>query len=531
MRRRSQLIATALAVGALLAGGVTAIAQDAGASEARVPDRFAGQRITWQACFDPNNLPPGFPPGSERLECGTYRTPRDWHNPDDGNELTLAVSRLRPVGGQAKGSVLTNPGGPGGAGRTLPLAFLGRARLLDHLEIIGIDVRGTGDSTNVTCGNYDWLALTDPRDRTRANLDLHFGAAEQQARSCQVSSGELDAFVNTEQTVRDLDLLRHLLGREKVNWIGYSGGSWLGAYYATYFPKRVDKFVLDSNAEFTSTFQTVFDSFVMGFERRFRVDFLPWVAKYDSLYHLGTTGEQVRQNYEQLRAKLAARPLPLPDGSQFTAPLLDFSLARTLYSKLSFPDGAASFAALRRAVDQPDPASAEAAKSVAALGRYPDAVNATFHAIVCNDTRFQGDRRYLERRTADLGKQYPLLGWYQLAAPCASWQRPPLRLKTPTGQGVPPVLMVQSVRDPATPLEGARRAHQKFAGSRMLTVTDEGDHGIYAFGNPCVDDVVESFMVDGVVPPRDSTCAGVPLPDPTAALATPSQQRPFGWPL
>ncbi|GAA1330073.1 hypothetical protein GCM10009660_02010 [Catellatospora bangladeshensis] len=108
-----------------------------------------------------------------------------------------------------------------------------------------------------------------------------------------------------------------------------------------------------------------------------------------------------------------------------------------------------------------------------------------------------------------------MAGWYQTTAPCAFWKRPPLRLKTPTGKGVPPVLMVQSVRDPATPLEGAQRAHQRFANSRLLTVVDEGDHGVYAFGNPCVDDVVESFIVDGKVPSEDSTCPGVPLPDPT----------------
>ena len=74
--------------------------------------------------------------------------------------------------------------------------------------------------------------------------------------------------------------------------------------------------------------------------------------------------------------------------------------------------------------------------------------------------------------------------------------------------------MVQSVRDPATPLEGAQRAHRKFANSRMLTVRDEGDHGIYGFGNDCVSDVVESYLVDGVVPGKDLSCPGVPLPEP-----------------
>ncbi|NUT93651.1 MAG: alpha/beta fold hydrolase, partial [Saccharothrix sp.] len=322
--------------------------------------------------------------------------------------------------------------------------------------------------------------------------------------------------VNTEQTVRDLDLLRHLLGRDKISWIGYSGGTWMGAYYATYFPDRVDKFVLDSNTEFTTTFQEIFDEFGRGFQRRFDVDFLPWVAKYDSVYHLGTSPDAVRAVYEKTRAALNANPIPLPDGQLLNGVLLDLVLVQAQYSKHAFPNAASLLSQLN-------------GPSLAALDvRYPDAPNATLYAVTCNDTRFRGGREFLDREARELGAKYPLVGYYQVLAPCAFWNRPPLHLKTPTGKGVPPILMVQSVRDPATPLEGAQRAHNRFAGSRMITVTDEGDHGIYGFGNPCVDDLVESFIVDGKVPPRDSTCAGMPLPDPTAALAAKPSLR-HGW--
>jgi pimeloyl-ACP methyl ester carboxylesterase len=517
--RTAPLTVVAL-IGALVAGSLPAQAREAG--EAPVPDQYLAQRIDWKPCFDPANPPEGLPPGGERLECGSYQTPQDWRRAAQGKSITIAVSRLRPVTGEAKGSVLTNPGGPGGPGRTFPLLFLNQPKLLASQEIIGIDVRGTGESTNITCGNYDWLGIADPRDRSRANLDLLFDTAEQQARACQASSGDFGKVVNTEQTVRDLDLLRHLLGRDKINWIGYSGGSWMGAYYATYFPRRVGKFVTDSNTEFTSTFQTIFGAFGMGFERRFRTDFLPWVARHDSLYHLGTTGEAVRLNYEDIRAKLAANPLPLPDGSQLTAPQFDLYLVGAQYSKYNFQPAAEQFAQLRQMVARQG--------SPAVVGRFPDAANATLYSIICNDTPFHGDRDFLVRESARLGKLYPLVGYYQVAAPCAFWQRPPLQLKTPTGRGVPPILMVQSVRDPATPIEGAQRAHRKFAGSRMLTVTDEGDHGIYAFGNACVDNVVESFIVDGVVPRQDLTCAGVPLPEPSAGLSAQSAQK-VGNPL
>ncbi|QFZ22933.1 alpha/beta hydrolase [Saccharothrix syringae] len=514
MRRR---LSTALAA-VLLAAGLPALAQAApGRQSDRQPNPHFDQVLSWAPCTD-----------LDGLECATYTAPMDWRTPADGRAITIAISRLRPASGQAKGVVLTNPGGPGGPGRALPLAFAHRAKLVDNMEVIGIDVRGTGASDNLTCGGFNFLSLTDPRDRSRANTRLIYDSAELQATACQARSGEFGKVVNTEQTVRDLDLLRHLLGREKVSWIGYSGGTWMGAYYATYFPDRVDKFVLDSNTDFTSTFQDVFDNFGYGFERRFRVDFLPWVARYDELYHLGTTAEQVRQVYETTRAKLATDPLLLPDGTPIDAVALDLTLVQVQYSKTAFPDGAQFLAAVAQA-------TAAGARTVADVGlaRYPlvDSILGTRYAITCNDTKFRHNRTTLALEAERLGRQYPLMGYYQLLAPCAFWDRPALELKRPTGRGVPPVLMVQSVRDPATPLEGAQRAQRRFEGARLLTVTDEGDHGIYAFGNACVDDVVEAFIVDGAVPPAQSTCPGVPLPDPTAPTAAAQRPTSFVWPL
>ncbi|CCH34535.1 alpha/beta hydrolase [Actinosynnema sp. NPDC047251] len=501
--RKAVLAVSAVALVATLPAVAQAQEQDQ-----RTP--LHAQSIAWAPCTD---IP------APNLECGTYKAPLDWRNVGNGKTITVAVSRLKPRSGKVRGSVLTNPGGPGGPGRTLPLLYQSRSKLVDNFEIIGIDPRGTGTSTNVTCANVDFLSVADPRDRSRANVELIYDAAELQAAACQRNSGEFGKVVNTEQTVKDLDLLRHLLGRDKINWIGYSGGTWMGAYYATYFPHRVDKFVLDSNTEFTTTFQDIFDEFGRGFERRFRVDFLPWVAKYDSLYHLGTTAEQVRRKYEETRARLADNPIQRPDGTIFNGVTLDLVLVRAQYSKTEFPDAAKTLSELS------NPTVTTAAADV----RYPDATNATLYSVACNDTKFQGGRDHLAREANRLGKQYPLIGSYQLLAPCAFWNRPPLHLKTPTGKGVPPILMVQSVRDPATPVEGAQRAHEKFAGSRLLTVTDEGDHGIYGFGNQCVDNVVESFIVDGKVPTKDLTCKGTPLPDPTKPTINTRNHLPFNW--
>ncbi|HEY8371345.1 MAG TPA: alpha/beta hydrolase [Pseudonocardiaceae bacterium] len=536
--RKTLLAVGAAAAGALILGVPPALASPDTANHG-LPNRYLTQQIDWQPCFD-GELPPGLPPGSERLECGTFVAPLDWNRPRAGADVTVAVSRLRPANGEAQRSLFTNPGGPGGPGRTLPLVFLaaGRTKVLDTFEIVGIDPRGTGDSSNVTCGGLSIDPTIDPRDRSPENIRAMLDLNRLIARECQKHSGELGRHVTTEQTVRDLDLLRHLLGRDKISWVGYSGGSWMGAHYAERFPHRVDRFVLDSNTEFTTTWQKSFAWQPLGFERRFREDFLPWVARYDELYHLGSTAEQVRQSYERIRARLAEQPLDLGDGFLLTPLVLDDAIIGTLYVKSSFPILAQDLAMIDSLLTQPTAIEATATREtlrqqVVELRRHhlfaplsgepaPDAFEATFYSIICNDTPWKGDDRYLVRESEKQGRKYPLLGWNEIMEPCLSWDRPRTDLPRPDGKGVPPVLMVQSENDPATPMEGAVRAHRAFANSRMLTVTDEGDHGIYASGNACVDDVVEAYLVDGVVPRRDLTCPGLPLPDPTAAttLAT-----------
>jgi pimeloyl-ACP methyl ester carboxylesterase len=465
--------------------------------QARAESKFTRQQIDWQQCTDL--------PGADRLECGTFTAPMDWNNPRNGKTITIAVSRTRPQTGTARTTVFTNPGGPGGEGRTLPLLYLNRPKLSENAEVVGIDVRGTGASSNVTCGQFSTSESLDVRDRGKANLDLVYGDMELQAKFCQTKSGELGRHITTEQTVKDLDLLRQVLGRKKVSWIGYSGGTWLGAHYTAYFPKTLDKVVLDSSNDVTARFEEVFGDWAMGFERRFRVDFLPWVARHDDVYHLGKTAEEVRRAYENTRAKLARQPVTLPDGITYHPTTLDFGVLRgSLFSKHSFDGGARKLAELAGTV----PAQLTARAS------HPDAVMATTYSVLCNDTPFHGDRRSLEREAVVNGAKWPLIGYYQVAGPCAFWDRPDVDLKRPDGNGVGPVLMVQAVRDPATPVEGALRTHRQLKGSVLLTVENEGDHTLYGYGNECVDDVVERYLVDGVTPAKDLTCQGMSLPDP-----------------
>ncbi|MCP2255098.1 Pimeloyl-ACP methyl ester carboxylesterase [Prauserella aidingensis] len=496
-----------------------------------VPERYAEQRLSWHPCSEDELGSP--PPEQYDLECATYLTPKDWNEADSGESITIAVSRLKAEG-ESTASVLTNPGGPGAPGRDFPLRLAEQDRLRRHQDVIGFDPRGTGHSTNITCGGAIGTGDSlDPRDRSRENLDLILDATEYAADSCQVKSGDLGPLINTFQTTHDMDLLRTLLGRDKINWVGYSAGTWLGAHYAQRFPDHTGRFVLDSSTEFTTTWQRSFDWQPLGFERRWREDFLPWMARYDEQYGFGDSGERARQTYEQVRAALAEKPVEL-DGQKVGPNELDSAIAGMLYSKSAFPSLAEYLVSLRELTGKDRRIASTAAldnvrkllENTKARGpqplvvdnghgaqQYDDAYDASFWTIPCNEGRWFGNRMTATWQSELMGRQWPLLGWGWLIQPCIFWKGKPIDLPKLDGEGVPPTLIVQSENDPATPIEGARRAHEKFAGSRMITVTDEGDHGIYAGDNPAVDKVVEDYLVDGIVP-EDQSIPGSPLPTP-----------------
>ncbi|MFI7585964.1 alpha/beta hydrolase [Spongisporangium articulatum] len=486
---------------------------------------FRAQTLTWRPCID-EELDPGLPSAYYKELCAYLTAPLNWDDPGNGRTIRVAVSKL-PATGTRTGVLFTNPGGPGASGLNLPMVFLsdGRKAITRSQDVYGMDVRGTGLSTNVTCGGVS-ANLLDPRDRSAVNLDLMMDGAAFQARACQ--AGSLTRYVNTAQTVQDLELLRRVIGAGPVNWLGYSAGTWLGARYATAYPAAVQRLVLDSNVDVTNGWEQAFELQPMGFQRRFREDFLPWAAKYDKEYRLGTTPAAVEASYESIRAGLS------PDRPVDSAVLLDQLLTSAMYAKAMFPLAAMvlqDFATAIAATDAGHDATAARAYARAeqratalvgsdsapsSLARRPmssDAGDAAFVAVTCNDSVWNRNRAELVQLSTAWGEQYPLLGYAAPSDPCYFWNRPSLTLPAVTGAGLPPVLMIQSEKDPATPIEGARRTAAALPGSRMVVVKGEGDHALYAGGNRCVDGVVEAYLVHGTLPADGYTCNA--LPDPT----------------
>jgi len=465
-------------------------------------DRYRTQRLSWTGCD----------PAEPRLECATFQAPRDWRRPGAGPDVTLAVSRLATAGPHRRGILILDGGGPS-SNLDLPLDYAGTP-LAGGYDLIGYDPRGIGRSSRIHCLTAaeltDYLRV-DARDRSAANVARIQRNARATAQACTSRSGDLLRYVGTEQIAGDLDLIRALLGEPRTNFLGFSAGSWFGAYYATLFPDRVGRFVLDSNTEFTATMQTVVDNQPAAFQRRFDRDFLPWLARHDATYHYGGTPARVRDRWEARRAALRREPLRLPGTTTLGPADLDNVTAALLYHQDDFP----LLAQVLSIVDRFGTATGAERALLADLFNGPPGdpdVLAMYLAITCNDTPWTRDPAYWVRHSGAVGRRYPLQGYQLLFQPCAYWPFRPQRPPHITGAGVPPVLMVNSVHDPATPYEGAVRAHRGFAGSRLLTVRGSGDHVNYGRGNACVDGVVERFLLTGTLPRADASCPGQPLP-------------------
>ncbi|ARZ71447.1 peptidase [Streptomyces albireticuli] len=503
--------AAAVAIAAALCPAATA-ARPAAAVPAPVPERYTAQRLVWEPCA----------PGAT-LECAPMTVPRDWHHPGAGADLTVRVSRQRAADpARRRGTLLMAAGGPGGEGLIRPTGFVKAApKIAEVYDVVGFDQRGVGRSTRVSCQDdaefADFFA-GDFRDRSPAALRRVLDNSRKFVAGCQARSGDLLPYLTTEQTARDVDLYRALLGERKISYYGPSYASKLGATYATLFPRHVERVVLDSNIAFDGTWEEFEKGQPMSFQRRFEEDFLPWLARYDDVYHYGRTPAEAKARWEERRRALGARPLTIGGGRTLAPNQFDNGAILALYKGGTFPLLAGALAAL----DHWDTATDEERRNVDLIfGRYlSKEFLAEFFSVTCNDTPWTRDTAQWVRQTAEDAARYPLMGARALAfaATCAAWPAGTAPRVDVTGEGLPPVLMLNSLHDPATYYEGARRAHRALRGSRLVTVTG-GDHGQYLEKNACVDAIVDRYLLTGAAPDRDTTCAATPLPVPAGHTA------------
>jgi pimeloyl-ACP methyl ester carboxylesterase len=509
------LAGTGLAVGsAAHAATITAPAAVPGAVDAAldtpgVPSALARQTPAWRECF------PGA--GFPQFECAGIDVPKDWSRPG-GERIAIAVSRVKATDpAKRRGVLFSNPGGPGGPGLTLSLYFaLAEPDLAASYDLIGIDPRGVGASSpTLACADpaiLDTLYTLDGRDTSAVNQKRFLDLNKKYAAAC--SADPLTRHIRTDQVVRDFDLIRSVLRESKVSYVGYSAGTWLGSWYAAVFPRRVDRFLLDGNLDFTSPSSESFNRQPAGFQRSFESFLLPWIASYDEVYHLGTTRAAVEAVYEARRTALVRAPLTLADGSTLTPAGYDAGIAGSLYWTGLYDGLATALSTLEHYSTATDDEKAQVVEVFGSGGALGDDV---FWAVVCQDDKSPSYNQVLED-TRRFRRSAPLIGASWNANPCPFWPGRPAGSPV-EGKDLPKLLMINNDADPATPLGNALAARRHTPRAVLVTVTDQPDHTIYGNGDACVEGIANGWLLNGVLPRRDATCAGLPLPVPEA-LAT-----------
>ncbi|MEV6261577.1 alpha/beta hydrolase [Streptomyces sp. NPDC051784] len=453
----------------------------------------------------PDSVPE--PPGPDHVECARLSVPLDWERLS-GPRIEIAVSRIRASGtpSERRGVLLVNPGGPGGSG--LPYAVTKRAKLPESVrrsyDVIGFDPRGVGESTPVGCGAMGGLFDSpgaDPVPAGPAQERALLGSLRRMADDCAAEAGDELPYMSTEQTARDMDAIRAALGEQRTNLLGVSYGTYLSAAYAALFPHRTGRMVLDSVVGPWDWYD--FDVTQSRALLRRRDTFFTWTADHPDHFGLGSDARAVRAAYTRVREGLTARPVGGFGPSEFDRAVYR-ALGRTerwagLAEGLGtyLRDGGVEGLRPEDNFSAPDSRNYEAANRI----------------VKCADGPGPAPGRILAdiRATRRIDPQPVLTGME--ASTCAYWHHRPDR-RTPLGSpDAPPVLLVASAHDPVTPVEGARELGRKLPGSRLVTLENDYSHGVFASrGNPCVDDTVAAYLVDGEVPAADVHCTGPGLP-------------------
>ncbi|MCK1798046.1 alpha/beta hydrolase [Streptomyces sp. XM4193] len=439
---------------------------------------------------------------ADGVECGTLDVPLDYKKPD-GRTIEVMISRLASKNpDKRRGVLLTNPGGPGGAGLSFPaqLKALGLPQdVLDSYDVIGVDPRGVGRSTPVTCDLTDEQQAKGnipPYAATEADVDEWAAESEKIAEQCANSeTADMLPHTTTANTARDLDRIRAALGERTASFLGYSYGTHLGAVYSSLFPETTDRVVLDSSLGPNGWDSEAGRDFGRGMEDRFP-DFAEWAAERPE-FGLGTTAKQVRAKYFELAERLDEAPEQEIDGVGF----------RHMTFAQLYADDDASLTLLAKTWQALDKGTELPPFPEPPTMNLENAIAGRLH-VVCADSRWPTSVDYYKRNVATDRERYPLYG--AAAAniqPCAFWQDPVEKPVEITDEGKRNILIAQNDRDPATPLAGAQKMRRALGDRAALVTADVGGHGTYVLaGNACADDRVTSYLVDGEFPSDDVAC-------------------------
>jgi pimeloyl-ACP methyl ester carboxylesterase len=434
--------------------------------------------------------------GIEWSECGSadcadVEVPVDYTDPAAGT-LTVSVARV-PASGDRIGALFVNPGGPGGTASdfALGLAFGLPEAITDRFDLVGVDPRGLGASDIDCDGDITAMYSADPTiDSPQDTTDL-LAVSQSYVDACQNAAGDLLPHLGTENVARDIAAVSEAMGDDQFSYLGYSYGTSIGQALAELFPERLRAVVLDGVVELGLTGIEAAAQQAAGFETA--------LAAYaedcdgDDGCPLGPDAVGA---IEDLTARVEESPIPaeprdLGPGELATGlalPLYDEDLWSTLSD------------AVAEALDGDGSAMVSLADDYLGL-----ADSDIYFAVSCLDSEWPEVPEELLAGGKAAAEQSPHFGEAIVNdyVRCALWPAEEQPLVAGTAPGTPPILVVSTRNDPATPYEAGVRTAERLESGVLLSYEGEG-HTIVGQGNACVDDAVVDYLVD-LEPPEDGT--------------------------
>ncbi len=481
--------------------------------------------IRWGRCTNPTLKLIG-------ARCGKVTVPLNYRRPH-GRKIKLAISRLRHTSSRKAylGVVLVNPGGPGGSG--LVMSYLGYPGIIPgkvsgRYDWIGWDPRGVGASTPRLSCNSKYFGYNRPNYVPRASgvEATWLQRTRGYAAACRRSAGaRLLGHVKTIDTVKDMESIRRALKRQKINYYGFSYGTYLGQVYATLHPRRVRRFVFDSNVDPRG----IWYGDNLGQNRAFNTSikrFFGWLADHDNVYKLGTDPQVIEKQYYAELDALDAKPGA--GGAIGPDELTDVMLSAGYY--VSGWEGIA--AAYAKAVNDNDYSGIKALFD-AGNPQTPGSDNgyAMYLATECTDARWPRSWSRWHSDAVRIAARAPFETWANtwFNAPCVFW---PARSARPVpirgGRVRSPVLLIDETLDAATPFSGSLEVRRRFPRSSLIEGVGGTTHAGSLSGVACTDNAIAAYFRNGTVPHRrsgnrsDKQCPPVPQPNPTVPPPNPA---------
>lgn len=463
---------------------------------------YYGQKLTWHPC------------GAPGFECSTMKVPFSYQKPMDG-DIKLAVSRKKATGpGKRIGSLLVNPGGPGSSAIQYLQGYAGigyPAAVRARDDMVAVDPRGVAHSQPVECltdRQMDAYTQVDETPDNNSEIKKVTTSFKDYARSCEKHSAKILPHVSTVEAARDMDVLRAVLGDKKLHYVGASYGTLLGATYAGLFPDRVGRMVLDGAMDPSLSSLTMNRDQTAGFETAFKSFATDCITHKNCPIGTKSVADASRR-MESFFASLDAKPIPTGQSRKLTESLGTTGVISAMYDEASWPQ---LHTALSQAMSGNGAgllALSDAYFERASNGSYANLMAANA-AVNCLDLppAFSGPAA-VKAALPSFKKASPVFGegFAWAALNCAYW--PVHATGTPhriVAKGAVPIVVVGTLRDPATPYKWAKSLAAQLDSGTLLDYDGDG-HTAYGRGSDCIDTAINTYLLEGTPPKNGKRCS------------------------